>query len=314
MPLLERVAVALDDGQHLVAAAPADGDDQPAAVGELPQQLRRHLVGGGRHQDALERRVLVPAPRAVADREVHVGVARGGRASRGRAPRAERAARPRRPRPPPRRAPPSGTRCRRPPRAPCERTSTSSSEVMSATMYGCEIVCPSPMGSGVSAYASAPASPGTNRWRGTERMAASTSSSRRPAPHELLLDHAQAAHAQVGPVSRSSSPRSPSATTSASSAVASGSSSGAPAALPPSGGRARPAPRRRAASAGGPSAADPAAGPHDRGAAHLLVLDAPPVAHAPVDEPGDAHAGVAEVRHREHEDAAEERAEVLARR
>ena len=39
-----------------------DGHHQPAAVGELPEQLRRHLVGGGRHQDAVERRLLVPAP------------------------------------------------------------------------------------------------------------------------------------------------------------------------------------------------------------------------------------------------------------
>jgi len=38
--LVERVAVALDDGEDLVAVAAADGHDEPAAVGELARLNR----------------------------------------------------------------------------------------------------------------------------------------------------------------------------------------------------------------------------------------------------------------------------------
>jgi hypothetical protein len=42
-------------------------------------------------------------------------------------------------------------------------------------MFGCEIVCPSPMGSGMSEYALLRDSAGTNRSLGTEAMDLSTS-------------------------------------------------------------------------------------------------------------------------------------------
>src|SRR5580704_17645123 len=45
---------------------------------------------------------------------------------------------------------------------------------MAATMYGCEIVCPSPMGSGLSAYASFRNLSRTNLWRGTAAIASRT--------------------------------------------------------------------------------------------------------------------------------------------
>ena len=52
--------------------------------------------------------------------------------------------------------------------------------VITATMYGCEIVCPSPIGSGRSSYANRASATGTNRSRGTARMASSTSGSVMP--------------------------------------------------------------------------------------------------------------------------------------
>jgi hypothetical protein len=45
---------------------------------------------------------------------------------------------------------------------------------MAATMNGCEIVCPPPIGSASSAYAEACAPTGTNSWRGTVAIASST--------------------------------------------------------------------------------------------------------------------------------------------
>src|SRR5579864_7700566 len=45
---------------------------------------------------------------------------------------------------------------------------------MAATMYGCEIVCPSPIGNGLSAYASLRHFKGTNSWRGTAAIASRT--------------------------------------------------------------------------------------------------------------------------------------------
>ena len=52
--------------------------------------------------------------------------------------------------------------------------------VITATMYGCEIVCPSPIGSGRSSYANRASAAGTKRSRGTARMASSTSGSVMP--------------------------------------------------------------------------------------------------------------------------------------
>src|SRR5207249_2722638 len=43
---------------------------------------------------------------------------------------------------------------------------------MSATMYGCEIVCSSPIGSAWSPYARSRSASSTKRWRGTPRLAA----------------------------------------------------------------------------------------------------------------------------------------------
>src|ERR1700722_6504937 len=45
---------------------------------------------------------------------------------------------------------------------------------MAATVYGCEIVWPSPIGSGLSAYASFRNGGGTNSWRGTAAIASRT--------------------------------------------------------------------------------------------------------------------------------------------
>src|SRR5581483_8330179 len=51
---------------------------------------------------------------------------------------------------------------------------------MRATMYGCEIVCPQPIGSATSSYAYARSPGGTNSSRGTRPIAASTRSSSMP--------------------------------------------------------------------------------------------------------------------------------------
>ena len=182
-------------------AAAADGDDQPAAVGELAEQLRRHLVGGGRHEDAVERRLLVPAPGAVADGQVHVVRSRGGRASRGRAPRAERAARPRRPRPRPRPAPPSGSRCRRRSPARGERTSTSSSDGHERDHVRLRDGLAEADGQrrvGVGLGRRLPRHEEVARHRAHRRQDVLVAQA---APHELLLDHAQPAHPDVGGVS-----------------------------------------------------------------------------------------------------------------
>src|SRR5262245_23932973 len=45
---------------------------------------------------------------------------------------------------------------------------------MKATMYGCEIVCSRPIGSGLSSYDRDRMPSGTNRWRGTLRIASRT--------------------------------------------------------------------------------------------------------------------------------------------
>ena len=47
---------------------------------------------------------------------------------------------------------------------------------MRATMYGCEIVWPCPIGSAVSSYARLESASSTNKWRGTLRMRSSTAS------------------------------------------------------------------------------------------------------------------------------------------
>src|SRR5579871_4426725 len=51
---------------------------------------------------------------------------------------------------------------------------------MSATMYGCEIVCPCSMGSARSLYAHGWKDSGTNRWRGVDRIARKTRGFRMP--------------------------------------------------------------------------------------------------------------------------------------
>src|SRR4051794_25965874 len=53
---------------------------------------------------------------------------------------------------------------------------------MSATMYGWEIVCPQPIGSAASVYASSCSSFGTKSSRGIRAIAASTASSPMPRP------------------------------------------------------------------------------------------------------------------------------------
>src|SRR3954449_5683131 len=53
---------------------------------------------------------------------------------------------------------------------------------MRATMYGCEIVCFAPIGSAPAPYAFAATSVGTNRCRGTSRMACRIRSSLMPRP------------------------------------------------------------------------------------------------------------------------------------
>ncbi len=53
---------------------------------------------------------------------------------------------------------------------------------MSATMYGWLMVWPQPISSGWSSYALRCSSGGTNAWRGTARMAASTRGSWMPRP------------------------------------------------------------------------------------------------------------------------------------
>ena len=50
--------------------------------------------------------------------------------------------------------------------------------VISATIVGCDIVCPSPMGSATSSYDLRCKSGGTNRSRGTAAIASSTSGER----------------------------------------------------------------------------------------------------------------------------------------
>src|SRR5581483_10856083 len=55
-----------------------------------------------------------------------------------------------------------------------------SSSQMRDTMYGCEIVCPSPIGSAASSYARLSSSGGTKSSRGTRSIAASTRSSAMP--------------------------------------------------------------------------------------------------------------------------------------
>src|ERR1039457_3898298 len=56
----------------------------------------------------------------------------------------------------------------------------SSSSVINASMNGCEIAAPCPIGNGVSSQACARSSAGTNRCRGVSRMTRSTSASRIP--------------------------------------------------------------------------------------------------------------------------------------
>src|SRR3954471_20466058 len=58
----------------------------------------------------------------------------------------------------------------------------SSSSIIRATMYGCEIVCFAPIGSAPAPYAFAATSVGTNRCRGTSRMACRIRSSLIPRP------------------------------------------------------------------------------------------------------------------------------------
>src|SRR3954471_6824645 len=58
----------------------------------------------------------------------------------------------------------------------------SSSSIMRATMYGCEIVCFAPIGSAPAPYAFAASSVGTKRWRGTSRIACRIRSSLIPRP------------------------------------------------------------------------------------------------------------------------------------
>ena len=60
------------------------------------------------------------------------------------------------------------------------RPVSSSASAIAATTYGCEIVCPQPMSSGRSASASACASSGTKKVRGTRAKAARTRGSRIP--------------------------------------------------------------------------------------------------------------------------------------
>ncbi len=56
----------------------------------------------------------------------------------------------------------------------------SSAAVIRATMYGCEIVCPAPTGSGASSYAAPTSAAGTKQCRGTAAMAARVRRSRMP--------------------------------------------------------------------------------------------------------------------------------------
>ena len=74
-PLHEAVAAAFVDCEHLVVVGTAQGDDQPPALRELLQQRLRRLVGGGRHEDAVEGRVVGPAVAAVRHVQLDVVVA-----------------------------------------------------------------------------------------------------------------------------------------------------------------------------------------------------------------------------------------------
>src|SRR3954447_21274356 len=57
---------------------------------------------------------------------------------------------------------------------------SSSSSIIRATMYGCEIVCFAPIGSAPGPYAFAATTDGTKRCRGTSRIACRMRSSRMP--------------------------------------------------------------------------------------------------------------------------------------
>ena len=67
-------AAARDLEQLLLALAPPDRDDQPAADRELLLQRVRHGRSAGGHQDRVERRGLRPAERAVTDTQLDVVV------------------------------------------------------------------------------------------------------------------------------------------------------------------------------------------------------------------------------------------------
>src|SRR2546428_12917490 len=156
----ETIAVAADDGQPLLIRR-TDRDDEASAVGELMLERFRHARRCRGDEDAVVRRVVHIPHAAVADEDAHVAItkrvkplarrvgelgpafngddlARQLRENRGLISRA---------------VPTSSTRSR-----PCRR----SASVIAATMYGCEIVCPSPIGSARSAYASLCVSCSTN--------------------------------------------------------------------------------------------------------------------------------------------------------
>ena len=170
---------ALDDEQALVAGL--DRHDQPARRSPScsSSAVRDVVAGRGGDVDRVERRRLRQPAGAVADdhgdvvdRRPRARLRCGLLGQRGVAldapdVRAEAA-------PASRRGSPS--RCRR--RGSARGRAAASSSHMRATTSGCEIVWPAPIGSGTLSHASAASASGTNRSRGTSRIASSTRSSR----------------------------------------------------------------------------------------------------------------------------------------
>ena len=137
----------LDELEHLAGGVP-HRHHHPPALGELLEERRRHARPSRRHQDALERRLVRPAQRAVRRPHPHVAIPQCLQASGARARRAAESARSCTRAPPAPRARPPGTRCPCRSRAPSPGPSSRRSSVIRPTMKGCEIVCPSPIGSG----------------------------------------------------------------------------------------------------------------------------------------------------------------------
>ena len=78
----EVIALPGDQDEHLLVA-PADGDDQPAAVAELVEQGDRDVGGSRGHDDPVVGGVLGPAQAAVCALDIDIDVAQLGQALAG---------------------------------------------------------------------------------------------------------------------------------------------------------------------------------------------------------------------------------------